>query len=132
MKLTDLDYLSSDHHLQMMKAALPYVSASEQKAISIFVKISELTHTMKLFDSEEISMLGICSLEGEQPTAVNMLSTIKPFGNPREQDMIERFSTMIRSAGKPPLEQIKALLSPEQQSRLENIQLIMQMLQQAT
>ena len=26
-KLTDLDYLTGDHHLQMMKAALPFLNA---------------------------------------------------------------------------------------------------------
>lgn len=132
LKLTNLDYLSGDHHLQMMKAALPFMSASEQKAISLFVKMREFTRTMQLFNDEEVSMMGICSLEGEPPTTVNMLQTIKPYANSREQIGIELISTIIKNAGKPPMEQIKALLSPEQQTRLENMQLMMQLMQQTT
>ena len=30
-KLTDLDYLIGDHHLQMIKAALPYMQISQQR-----------------------------------------------------------------------------------------------------
>ena len=35
-KLTDLDYLVGDHHLQMIKAALPYLNVTEQRAVSLF------------------------------------------------------------------------------------------------
>ena len=31
LRLTDLDYLTGDHHLQMMKAALPYMNAPQQR-----------------------------------------------------------------------------------------------------
>ena len=31
LKLTDLDYLIGNHHIQMVKAALPYMNLSEQK-----------------------------------------------------------------------------------------------------
>ena len=42
LKFTDLDYLIADHHLQMIKAALPYVTVSQQKFFSLLVKSSEL------------------------------------------------------------------------------------------
>lgn len=37
-KLTDLDYLIGDHHLQMIKAALPYLGVPAQKTISLLSK----------------------------------------------------------------------------------------------
>ena len=40
-KLTDLDYLTGDHHLQMMKAALPFLNVPQQRTLSMFVKIQE-------------------------------------------------------------------------------------------
>ena len=49
-KLTDLDYLIGDHHLQMIKASLPYLGVPEQKAISLFVKVQELRKTVELFE----------------------------------------------------------------------------------
>lgn len=132
LKLTDLDYLSSDHHLQMMKAALPYMRVSEQKAISLFVKMQEFARTLNLFNDEEVMTMGICSLEGEQATPLNMLNAMKPYANPIEQNIIEMFTMVLKSAGLPPLDQIKSLLPPEQQSRMETMQLMMQMMQQTT
>ena len=47
-KLTDLDYLTGDHHLQMMKAALPFLNVPQQRALSMFVKLQELKNTFQL------------------------------------------------------------------------------------
>ena len=62
-KLTDLDYLIGDHHLQMIKAALPYLGVPAQKTISLFVKAQELRKTVELFETEEVASMGICSLK---------------------------------------------------------------------
>ncbi len=90
-KLTDLDYLIGDHHLQMIKAALPYLGVPEQRAISLFVKAQELRKTMELFETEEVASMGICSLEStEKSTSVrDLLNAIRPYGNPAERDMID-------------------------------------------
>lgn len=155
MKLTDFDYLTGDHHLQMLKAALPYVSVSEQKLLSILVKCQELSRTISLFDDEEAATLGICSLDESAPRSpLDMLTAIKPYGNTNEQDFIDMICNFIQGfrlnnqfqemraqnaapgadtsspLGRLPLEQLKAFLSPEQQSRLDNITLLMQAVQQ--
>ena len=57
----DLDSLIGDNHLQMMKAALPYMSVTEQRFISLFVKFNELRRTVQLFEDEEVAAMGICS-----------------------------------------------------------------------
>lgn len=49
LKLTDLDYLTGDHHLQMMKAALPYMNVPQQRIFSTVIKIRELQRTINLF-----------------------------------------------------------------------------------
>ena len=53
LKLTDLDYAIGDHHLQMLKAALPYMEISQQKALSLFVKWNELVRTMEFFEENK-------------------------------------------------------------------------------
>ena len=90
-KLTDLDYLIGDHHLQMIKAALPYLGVQEQKAISLFVKAQELRKTVELFETEEVASMGICSLESSEGTGSlrDLLKAIRPYGNPMERDMID-------------------------------------------
>ena len=105
-KLTDLDYLIGDHHLQMIKASLPYLGVPEQKAISLFVKAQELRKTMELFETEEVATMGICSLDRPQGNGSlrDMLKAIRPYGNP--------------------MEQLRRFLTPEQQSRFETMEMI--------
>lgn len=87
----DLDSLIGDNHLQMMKAALPYMNVSQQRFISYFVKFDELRRTIDLFQDSEVAAMGICSV-GEKESSdspIDMLNTIKPFGSPSEQDLID-------------------------------------------
>ncbi len=90
MKLTDFDYLTGDHHLQMMKAALPYVNIPEQRFLSILVKCQELRRTISLFDDEEAAAVGICSLDQNAPRSpLDMMNAVKPYANSQEQDFID-------------------------------------------
>lgn len=128
-KLTDLDYLIGDHHLQMIKAALPYLGVPEQKAISLFVKAQELRKTMELFETEEIASMGICSLDSPKRGGSfrDLLKAIRPYGNPMEQDMIDMAQNFME--GQTPMDQLRRFLSPEQQSRFETMQMVMSALQ---
>ncbi|WP_077611129.1 hypothetical protein [Clostridium sp. Marseille-P2415] len=171
----DLDSLVGDNHLQMMKAALPYMSVSQQRFISFFVKFNELRRTINLFEEGEVAAMGICSAgEREKPESpIEMLNTIKPYANPSEQDFIDliinffqgfklagSYSESVPSStvpvqaqtqtqakpegqnrpqnphrqnnpfGRISLDQIKNFMPPEQQSRLETMQLMMSAMQQ--
>lgn len=128
-KVTDLDYLVGNHRLQMLKAALPFLSISQQRALSIAIKLQELRRTYSLFSSQETATMGICSLESQPKTGSpkEMLNAIRPYGNPREQEVIDITQKLMD--GQSPMEQLMRLLSPEQQSRFETIQLLMQTLQ---
>ena len=64
IKLTDFDCIVGDHHLQMLKAALPYLQVSQQRFLSFSIKFQELQHTMSLLHNEDNAALGICSLPG--------------------------------------------------------------------
>ena len=55
-KLTDLDYLIGDHRLQMMKAALPFLSLPQQRALSLAVKFQELRRTYRLFPTRKLHL----------------------------------------------------------------------------
>ena len=128
-KVTDLDYLVGTHRLQMLKAALPFLSISQQRALSIAIKLQELRRTYSLFSSQETATMGICSLDSQPKTGSpkEMLNAIRPYGNPREQEVIDITQKLMD--GQSPMEQLMRLLSPEQQSRFETIQLLMQTLQ---
>ena len=48
-KLTDFDYLTADPKLQMLKAAIPYLPVSQQRAVSLLGKIQELHRAQFIF-----------------------------------------------------------------------------------
>ena len=119
-KLTDLDYLTGDHHLQMMKAALPFLNVPQQRTLSMFVKIQELKNTFQLFEDGQTAAMGICSLK-------ELLKTLKPYGNPGEQNLIDAVNALLD--GQTPLEQLRHFLTPAQQTRFETLQMVIAALQ---
>lgn len=97
MKLTDFDYLVGDHHLQMVKAALPYVNVAEQRLLSVFVKLRELQRTVSLFHEEQVAAMGICSVDEKQKSSpLEMMKAIKPYGNTQEQDFIDMVCNILQ------------------------------------
>lgn len=187
LKMTELDYLTAAPHLQMIKAALPYINIQEQRIFSLLVKIGELERTVQLFGKKEEEELGICSLEEDAPASpLDMLNAMKPYGTEAEQDFIDLIINFLqgsqlyqsymdsmdvpdqeiprqeprqeqvhnqersqnehshdRDSGNAssqnrsrndhfrfPIDQIKNMLPPEQQSRLETAQMLMQTFQQ--
>jgi hypothetical protein len=98
MRANDLDSRIENEHLQMMKAALPFMGASQQRFISYFVKINELQRTINLFEEEEVATMGICSTDNRQSpdSPLEMLNTIKPFANQNEQDLIDLIVNMLQ------------------------------------
>ena len=59
LKLTDLDYATGDHHLQMMKAALPYLDIRRQRSLSMFIRAREMMHTMEFFRENDDGMMSV-------------------------------------------------------------------------
>lgn len=131
LKLTDLDYLTGDHHLQMMKAALPYLNVPQQRTFSMIIKMQELHRTMALFGDQQVAAMGLSPAEKAPHSPADMLDAIKPYGNTREQEMIGLLSNLMRGITMP-VEQMKVFLSPDQQSKVDTMQLMMQSMQQTT
>jgi hypothetical protein len=92
LKLTDLDYATGDHHLQMMKAALPYLDIRRQRSLSMFIRAREMMHTMEFFRENDDGMMSVCSLESPNPSVEDMLSAVRPYANKAEQDTIDMIS----------------------------------------
>ncbi len=137
LKLTDLDYAIADHHMQMLKAAIPFMKIPEQRTCSMFVKWNELVRTMNFFSANDDGMLSICSLDEEHTSPSDMLAAVKPYANQREQDFIDLllnflpgYRTTRDESGGFPFEQFMNILPPEQQARFETMQFVMQTLTQ--
>lgn len=97
LKLTDLDYATGDHHLQMMKAALPYLDIRRQRSLSMFIRAREMMHTMEFFRENDDGMMSVCSLESPNPSVEDMLSAVRPYANKAEQDTIDMISRFLAS-----------------------------------
>lgn len=146
LKLTDLDYAIGDHHLQMMKAALPYMEIAQQRTLSMFIKWNELMRTMEFFRENGDGMMSVCSLDESHVSPTDMLTAVKPYANEREQELIDVMTRLIqargnRRSGNDPesgggpggpltVDQLMAIMPPEQRSKFETIQLMMQTLGQ--
>jgi len=131
LKLTDLDYATGDHHLQMIKAALPYLDIGHQRTLSMFVKTRELMQTIRFFQENDDGMMSVCALDETHSAPEDMLAAVKPYANKHEQDMIEMFTRVITSRrgqtgpGITP-EQLLAILPPDMQSQFEMLQMVLQ------
>lgn len=138
LKLTDLDYATASRRLQMLKAALPYMDIPRQRVMSMFIKCSELRRTMDFFQKNDEGMMSVCSLDESHLSPSDMLDAVKPYADPQEQDMIEILSRFLsarrnQEAGRPPIppEQLISLLPPEQQTKFETLQMMLQTLSQS-
>lgn len=149
---TEFDNITGSHRLQMMKAALPYMEAPQQRALSILIRLQELRRTLNLLEEADALTVGICSLDDSQPRSpMDMLKAIRPYGSPWEQDFIDRISNFLQgmrpepqrqesddrgaspaSPARPALQQMMPFLSPEQQSRLDTASMLVQAMQQLT
>lgn len=131
LKLTNLDYATCDHHLQMVKAALPYLDIGRQRNLSMFVKAEELLRTMEFFRDNEDGMMKICALDAEHTSPRSMLSAVRPYANHQEQEMIDMMTRFLETrkgaanAGVTP-DQLLALLPPDVKNQFETLQMVIQ------
>ena len=104
IRLTDFDYLVAEPQLQMIKAAIPYMQPSQQRIISMLVKIQELNRTRSLFAEGEVSAMGLSPSGNQKSSPVEILQAMKPFAGPREREMIEMFENLqiMMQAMQPP------------------------------
>lgn len=97
--LTELDYLVADPHIQMMKAAVPYMPPPQQRIISMMIRLQELNRTMALFRGGDVAAMGL-SPAGAKASPVEMLQAMKPFAGAKERElieMLENFQIMMQA-----------------------------------
>lgn len=94
IRLTELDYLVADPHIQMMKAAIPYMQPPQQRIFSMIIKLQELNRTMALFRGGDVAAMGLSAPGSSNASPVEMLQAMKPFAGPKERDMIEMLENL--------------------------------------
>lgn len=136
--LTPFDNMVSDNQLQIIKAAIPYLSNREQQFFSVYVKYIELDHTLKIVSDSNSNVLSSCSIGEDQHSTTDMLSAIKQYCTEKEKEMIDLISNFLSAyqmyhtyqdlmpqekntaRSEPPsmADTLKGMLTPEQQNVL--------------
>lgn len=149
--MTPFDHMVSGHHLQMIKAAIPYVPKAQQRFIAVYVKYLELQNTIAFFNQEE-DQLSACSLGSNTGTFMDMLNDMKKYCAEDQREMFDSAINMMQmmqmyqtyqetmkqmnpngeenSGGGNPMDMLKALLPPEQQSMMETYSAMFQAMNQ--
>lgn len=91
----DFDSIVSAKQLKIIKAAIPYIPTSEQKFMSIFVKIRELTNTFQLFNRSDDELVSICSVPEESRNPSEMLNAIKNCCEDQEKERIDLIFNLV-------------------------------------
>lgn len=141
-ELTEFDDLICDHHLQILKAAIPYFPAHGQQILSLYAKSLELSNTMQLLRREESQTVGICSISENKKNTSEMLNTIKKYCTDSEREMLDLFMNFFsafrmyhsyqelfpregqnantsRESSANPMDALKNMLTPEQKTMFD-------------
>ena len=122
--MTPLDELVTPPSLYTMKLLLPYMPSSLQRTLAIFVKFFEFRQTMEMF-------YGFGNT-GKPISSAAIFNDLKPYMNPKEQEMMEQAEGMMNmmemmkqmqadtepssdGGGTSPFDLMKGMLDPEQQ-----------------
>lgn len=92
--LTVIDQVANQNHLQLVKAALPYLPPSRQRTLSVCIKMMELRNLMSYFDSHP-SCVQACAAGSEPPTPTDILLDIRNYCEGEEQAMVDQWLQML-------------------------------------
>ena len=94
--LTAIDQIANRNHLQIIKAALPYLPRNEQKMISCCIKVMELQNVMRFF-SRPSFQLQACEAGGDPPQLSDLLGDIRRCCDDSEQQLIDQLSNLMNT-----------------------------------
>lgn len=94
--MESIDTLIQDRHLEMLKAAIPYLDTSRQKNMAMLVKCMELQRTMALFQNPGNNLRMCSEEESEEDAPVQMLTAIREYCTDKEKDMVDNMINFVQ------------------------------------
>lgn len=88
--LTPIDQIANQNHLQLIKAALPYVQSSSQKTLSVMIKMMELQNILHFY-SKSSAVIHACNTESEHAGILDMLTEIRSYCEGEEQKLLDQW-----------------------------------------
>lgn len=92
--LTALDQIANQNHLQLLKAAVPYINASSQKIISLLIKILEMQNILRFYEHTG-NRVHACGTESASPDMIDMLTDMRNYCDESEGEMIDQCLQMF-------------------------------------
>ena len=91
---TIFDTLTQSREIQMLKTAVPYMKPSQKRQFAMLIKYMELKRAMQVFAPGTAS-LAACELPAEENNSLNMLTEMRKYATPREQEMIDNLTNLF-------------------------------------
>ena len=92
--LTVIDQVANQHHLQLVKAILPYIQPQNQRTLSLLIKVMELQNVMAYYSTHDVCM-NACGNSADPPSLTEILADIRNYCDESEQGMIDQFGQML-------------------------------------
>ena len=91
---TIFDTLTQSREIQMLKTAVPYMKQAQKRQFAILIKYLELQRAIHIF-SPGTATLSACEIPDEENNSINMLTEIRKYATPREQEMIDNVTNIL-------------------------------------
>ena len=129
--MTPFDRLISSKDLQLMKLIIPYTPPANQHMLAILVKFLELNRTIKIFHQSRQN-IHTQTFEKSFSSPLDIVDEIRPYLSEAERtsidsilnvfNMMQMLETMEKMSGTEtfnPMDMVKEMLTPEQQTMFE-------------
>lgn len=94
-RMTALDEMISGDSLQMMKAAVPYLSPRAAGFLAVFAKMQELQNTVRLYRRVNAEGLQAMSADRPQPTPAELLNELRQYAGAQGQQAISSIQQLL-------------------------------------
>lgn len=92
--LTALDQIANRNHLQLIKAAVPYLASGNQRMFSVLIKMIELQNVMNFYSHDRLS-ISACAAQSEPPGMLDMLSDMRSYCDGEEQVLLDQWIQIL-------------------------------------
>lgn len=92
--LTVIDQVANQNHLQLIKAAIPYLPPRNQKTISLLIKLMELQNVANFFH-DHTCCISACDIPSGSPEITEILADIRNYCDDSEQAMIDQWGQLF-------------------------------------
>lgn len=90
-----MENITDVHHMEMLRAALPYIPVSMQKFLNIYIGFEELFHAIKIIKEGPILYMDEKDFkQNKLGNTEELVKVLRKFCSPKENEMIDFFFQM--------------------------------------